>query len=239
MTVNSGRCAARFAGSFSGRNMLRANRLCQANSLTTRIGSLYFGSVPRPGVEDVELLVLQVRHHVAVQRVELRLVDRPVHAAPVHVLFARRLADDELVVRRAAGVLAGAGDQRAFGGQLRLAAAKRLLVQGGRAQVPVDASRPNDPKGFETVRPLNLYGHAVRLPSVADQAVRSVIGWCNVTEAAVRRKQRSYRSESESSQPAPVQRGRRDVAGRSGYSVARANVSPGEGKQPSPAAVFQ
>ena len=65
MTVNSGRCAARFAGSFSGRNMLRANRLCQANSFTTRIGSLYVGSVPRPRVEDEQILVLQIRHHVA------------------------------------------------------------------------------------------------------------------------------------------------------------------------------
>src|SRR6185436_2931706 len=46
ITVNSGRCSRRFAGSFSGRNMLRANRLCHANSFTTRIGILYFGSVP-------------------------------------------------------------------------------------------------------------------------------------------------------------------------------------------------
>ena len=39
------------------------------------------------------------------------------------------------------------------------AAADRLLVQGRRAQVPVDASGPNDPERFETVRPLNLCGH--------------------------------------------------------------------------------
>ena len=64
--------------------------------------------------------------------------------APVHVLLARRLAHDELVVRRAAGVLPGLADQRSLGGELALAAAQRLLVERGRAQVPVDASRPND-----------------------------------------------------------------------------------------------
>ena len=128
--------------------------------MTTRIGSRYLRVGAGPGVEDVEILVLQVRHHVAVQRVELGFVDRLVHVAPVDVLFARRLAHDELVVRRAAGVLPGRADERPLGGQNAFAAAQRLLVQGRRAQVPVDASRSKNAKGFETMRPLNLDGHA-------------------------------------------------------------------------------
>ena len=75
------------------------------------------------------------------------------------VLLARRLADDELVVGRAAGVLSGAGDQRPFGGQLRLRRGEGLLVEGGRAQVPVDVAGANNAQGLETVRPLNLYRH--------------------------------------------------------------------------------
>ena len=126
-----------------------------------------------PGVEDVEFLVLQIRHHVLVERVELGFVHGPVDVAPVHVPFARRLAHDELVVRRPSGVLAGLADEWALSGQNALTAAKSLLVQGGRVQVPVDASRTKNAKSFETVRPLNLYRHAVRLPPLP--AVRSLI----------------------------------------------------------------
>jgi hypothetical protein len=46
MTVNCGACSASLAGSISGMNMFRANRLCHANSFTTRIGSRYAGSAP-------------------------------------------------------------------------------------------------------------------------------------------------------------------------------------------------
>ena len=62
-----------------------------------------------PGVEDVEFLILQIRHHVLVERVELRFLHRPVDVAPVHVPFARRFLDDELIVRRPSGVLARLG----------------------------------------------------------------------------------------------------------------------------------
>ena len=51
-----------------------------------------------PGVEHEELLVLRVGHHVAVNEIELRFLDRLVDRAPVHVLFALRFADDKLVV---------------------------------------------------------------------------------------------------------------------------------------------
>ena len=67
---------------------------------------------------------------------------------------------DELVVRRAAGVLPGAG-RRAGPSAASDASprAERLLVQGAGTQVPVDASGPNDAERFETERPLDLCGH--------------------------------------------------------------------------------
>ena len=47
------------------------------------------------------------------------------------------VADDELVLGRAAGVLAGLDDQRAVLGEQALAAADRLLDQRRGAEVPV------------------------------------------------------------------------------------------------------
>ena len=59
-------------------------------------------------------------------------------AAPPHVLFARGIADGELVLRRAAGVGTGLGAQRAFRGDNGLAAAKREFIKRGRAVIPVN-----------------------------------------------------------------------------------------------------
>jgi hypothetical protein len=61
------------------------------------------------------------------------------------------LADDELVVRRAAGVLAGPADERALGGDQSLAAANGLLVQRRHAEVPVHPRDVLDPVTFEPV----------------------------------------------------------------------------------------
>jgi len=57
-------------------------------------------------------------------------------------------------------VLTRLRDERPFSGQNALASAKSLLVQGGRAQVPVDASRTKDAKSFETV--FELQGNFVK-----------------------------------------------------------------------------
>ena len=119
--------------------------------------------------------------------VELGFVHGPVHVAPVHVPFARCLAHHELVVRRAPGVLPGLADERTLGGQNALPAAKRLLVQGGRVQVPVDASRSKNPESFETVRPLNLDRHADRLPSVKTSIVLVQSGSVNSAMSPCRR----------------------------------------------------
>ena len=60
-------------------------------------------------------------------------------------------------------MLAGAGDERPFGGQLALAAAQRLLVERRGAQVPVDVAGPHNAQSLEPVRPLNLYRHLLTL----------------------------------------------------------------------------
>ena len=117
-------------------NRLRANRLCHAYSVMTRTGRRYVGSAPAKQSWTKSSLSVERRDQVCVQRVELRRLHRPVDLAPGDVRLARRLADDELVVRRTAGVLAGAADERPFGGNHAFAASDRLLVQRGRRQIP-------------------------------------------------------------------------------------------------------
>ena len=84
-----------------------------------------------------QLGAAQRRQQVLVQAVEVLDRHRPVRAAPGDVLLARRFPDDELVVRRAAGVVTGSADQRAFSGHEPFAAADGLLVQHGITQIPV------------------------------------------------------------------------------------------------------
>jgi hypothetical protein len=135
---------------------------------SNREAVLGIGAGPR--VEDVELAFLHVSHHVAMEEIELLRLDRTVDRAPVHVALAGRVADDELVVRGAARVLTGAGDERALRGELSFSAPQRFLVQPGRAQVPVDASGTDNPERFQAVRPLDLHRHTRQLPrwSAAD-----------------------------------------------------------------------
>ena len=52
-----------------------------------------------PCVQDIQLLVLEVRHHVLVELIELGFVDRTIDRAPVHVLLTGRFLHDKLVVR--------------------------------------------------------------------------------------------------------------------------------------------
>jgi hypothetical protein len=56
-------------------------------------------------------------------------------------------------------VLTGPGVERTFCGELPFITADSLLVEEGRTQVPVDASRPDNTKRFKAVRPLNLCAH--------------------------------------------------------------------------------
>ena len=118
-----------------------------------------------PGVQHIQFLVLDVGHHVAVQRLEVRVLDGAIDRTPVDVLLGRRLADGELVLRRPAGVLTGPGVEGAGGGELPFVAANGLFVEESGAQVPVDAPGSNNSKSLETVRPLNLYAHFATLLS--------------------------------------------------------------------------
>ena len=95
------------------------------------------------GVEilDEQLLALQVRDDVAAQHVEVRGVDRLVDLAPPDLRFARRLLDHELVVRRAAGVRAGAADERPLLREDALLAPDGVLVERRRGQVEMDGLR--------------------------------------------------------------------------------------------------
>jgi hypothetical protein len=115
------------------------------------------GAAPR--IQHVELLVLDVAHHVAMQRLEVGLLDGTIDRTPVDVLLGRRLADGELVLRRPPGVLTGPGIKRTFGGELPFIAAHSLFVEESGTQVPVDVSGPDNTKRFKAVRPLNLCAH--------------------------------------------------------------------------------
>ena len=100
-----------------------------------------FGIGARIQILDEQLLALQVRDDVAAQHVEMRGVDRLVDLAPPDLRFARRLLDDELVVRRSAGMGAGAADQRAFLREHALLAPNGVFVEGRRRQVEMDGFR--------------------------------------------------------------------------------------------------
>ena len=83
----------------------------------------------------VQLLVRDVLHEAGAEPVVVLLADLVVDLAPPDLVLAPRLADDELVLGRAAGVLAGADDERALGGDDALAVADRALVELGDGQV--------------------------------------------------------------------------------------------------------
>src|SRR3954447_13134047 len=93
-------------------------------------------------------------------------------------------------------MLAGTRDERTFSRELRLVTPERFLVQHRRTQVPVDASRPNNSKRLETVRPLDLRAHADnsqsrRPPRPPEMAMRARAS----AEATTKKSDRTGRSE--------------------------------------------
>src|SRR5690606_30298170 len=74
------------------------------------------------------------------KRLELRGRDRLV-VVPPDMRFGTRVANDELVLGRAARMLSGFGDQGAMGGQPRLTAADGLFIEFGLAQIVLDKAR--------------------------------------------------------------------------------------------------
>src|SRR5205807_4500923 len=111
--------------------------------------------VARVGAGEDVLCVNRVRVdellHPLQQAVELLAGDGLVAWMPPDGVLARRLLDEELVLRRPAGVLPGLGGQGAGGDDGRLTAPDRVLVECGRAEVP-----PSD-------RDLAFRGHRFRI----------------------------------------------------------------------------
>ena len=95
--------------------------------------------VPRVGaghdVLRVHLMGPGVVLHPRQKRLEARGRDRLVARMPPDGVSTRRLLDEELVLGRAPGVLAGLGRQRSGGDDGRLVAPDGVLVEGGRAEV--------------------------------------------------------------------------------------------------------
>jgi hypothetical protein len=91
---------------------------------------------------DVEVLAVDravgdVAHETRAEAVVVLLADRLVDLAPPDLRLARRLADDELVLRRAAGVLPGADDERSVRRDDALPVADGMLVELCRREVAV------------------------------------------------------------------------------------------------------
>jgi len=82
-------------------------------------------------------LALRMRQEVLVQGLKLLLALLAV-AVPPDGVFRQRIDNRMLVLRRAAGVMAGLGAERATGDDRSLAVANRVLVERGFGQVPVN-----------------------------------------------------------------------------------------------------
>ena len=97
-------------------------------------------------VEDVQVAVVQVAARLVEQPVEERRLARAVDVAPADQLGGGALLDDDAVLGRAAGRLAGLDDERAVGGQDALAARQRARDELGRRQVAVHGAAAGEPE---------------------------------------------------------------------------------------------
>ena len=75
-----------------------------------------------------QLAALRVGHHVGIERIEMRRAHRLV-VVPPDLVFGGRIAHDEFVGGRTAGVLAGEDDQRAVLGDMAFAARDGVFVE--------------------------------------------------------------------------------------------------------------
>src|SRR4051794_10994999 len=106
------------------------------------------GRRPDEAILAVEVLRGGVRDQARAKSVVVRLGDRPVDGAPPDLVVARRVVDDELVLRRTSGVLAGPHDERALCCDEALAVPDGVLVQLGGREVGADGSTQKGSRGW-------------------------------------------------------------------------------------------
>jgi hypothetical protein len=92
----------------------------------------------REGNDHVDVPAPEVLGHLGAQALEVLLVDLGVDRSPPDAVLGARLADDELVLGRAAGVDARVDGQCAALGDRGFAALERVGVELGRGRIPVD-----------------------------------------------------------------------------------------------------
>jgi hypothetical protein len=80
-------------------------------------------------VDDVEILAVEVRDDLRAQPVEALLLERLVDRAPPDSALGPGLADDELVLGRAAGEAARVDDEGTALGERRLSPGERMRIE--------------------------------------------------------------------------------------------------------------
>ena len=97
-------------------------------------------------VEYEQLLILEISKDLGLDGVELRLLDGNVYLAPCDLIVHGGGIDDELVVRAAAGVLAGLDNESARVGKRTLAAAESGLNKLCGSEIAVSHAVAGDAK---------------------------------------------------------------------------------------------
>ena len=185
-----------------------AKSACQGLSVMHADRDAVRGIGAGEGVDDVDVALAQARGDLLAQPLEALLGDLGVDVAPPDPLLGARLADDELVLGRAAGVLAGVDDERPALGEPRVAARERVLVELRGRRVPEDVPAHRDPVLRELVPIGNDRDHEAscyadaRIPwPVPASSVRGQRGECAVMRSVGRILRRRCVSRSRRSSP--------------------------------------
>src|SRR5262249_25928382 len=97
-----------------------------------------------------DVTTLEVGCHTREQRVEFLLGYRPIAASPADFSLGSLFLDEELALRRAAGVDAGLDYKRAGRGQQPFTVSKRHFVEVWNRQIPIDISEVLEAKRLKT-----------------------------------------------------------------------------------------
>jgi hypothetical protein len=129
---------------------------------------------------DEDVLALQIGEEARLEPIEFLRRKRSVHLAPPNLVFARGLAHEELVVRRATRVLAGANNERTKVAQHPFIAPDRFLVERGRGKVPMNLAKVVQPEPAEAFEFFSRNGfHLVGiLHAYALEDYTAIVGGC-------------------------------------------------------------